>query len=83
MNWISNYDLFLFDLDGLLVDTEKLHFEAYKRLCSRFGYELAWDFMATFRWPTQVLMACERRSFRTLREVTLGTTTISKKNKSI
>ena len=46
MQWIKNYDLFLFDLDGLLVDTEKLHFEAYKRLCSRYGYELAWGFMS-------------------------------------
>ena len=38
------YDVFLFDCDGLLVDTEPLHFEAYRRLCARHGYPLEWDF---------------------------------------
>jgi len=44
MHWIERFDLFLFDFDGLLVDTERLHFQAYQTLCLRHGYELAWGF---------------------------------------
>lgn len=44
MRWIEKFDLFLFDLDGLLVDTEKLHFEAYRALCKQHGHRLDWDF---------------------------------------
>lgn len=43
MNWIQHYDLFLFDFDGLLVDTERLHFRAYQDLCLRRGFTLPWD----------------------------------------
>ncbi len=43
MNWIQNFDLFLFDFDGLLVDTENLHFRAYQELCQRRGNALPWD----------------------------------------
>jgi beta-phosphoglucomutase len=44
MHWIQNYQLFLFDFDGLLVDTERVHFAAYAELCRRYGYALPWDF---------------------------------------
>lgn len=44
MDWIYKYDLFLFDFDGLLVNTEQLHFEAYKRMLLSRGVELNWDF---------------------------------------
>jgi len=44
MRWIEKFDLFLFDLDGLLVNTEKLHYEAYQSLCSYYGYTLPWNF---------------------------------------
>jgi beta-phosphoglucomutase len=44
MNWIQGYQLFLFDFDGLLVDTEQLHFAAYRELCRRHGCEMNWDF---------------------------------------
>src|ERR1700722_1091961 len=44
MNWIQDYQLFLFDFDGLLVDTEPLHFESYQQLCRRHGCELLWSF---------------------------------------
>lgn len=44
MHWIERFDLFLLDLDGLLVDTEALHYEAYKTLCARYDYELPWTF---------------------------------------
>lgn len=43
LNWILQYQLFLFDFDGLLVDTEPLHFLAYQQMCKERGYELPWD----------------------------------------
>lgn len=44
MQWVQNYQLFLFDFDGLLVDTEKLHYASYLELCDRRGCPLDWDF---------------------------------------
>lgn len=44
MSWIHNYQLFLFDFDGLLVNTEEAHYLAYKRMCSDRGINLDWDF---------------------------------------
>ncbi len=44
MEWIKQFDFFLFDLDGLLVDTERLHFNAYKEMCHRRGFNLDWSF---------------------------------------
>ncbi|MCH9609645.1 MAG: Protein CbbY [Chlamydiales bacterium] len=43
MDWIHNYQLFLFDFDGLLADTEKLHFLAYKTALANRGWQLNWD----------------------------------------
>ncbi len=42
--WIDQFDLFLLDFDGLLVDTERLHFAAYQALCQKHGCRLTWDF---------------------------------------
>lgn len=44
MHWINDYQLFLFDFDGLLVNTEELHYMAYQRMCSANGFQLDWDF---------------------------------------
>lgn len=44
MDWIHNYQLFLFDFDGLLVNTEELHYFAYKKMCSARGFNLDWNF---------------------------------------
>lgn len=44
MHWIHNYQLFLFDFDGLLVNTEEIHFAAYKRMCKLYGFDLSWNF---------------------------------------
>lgn len=44
MQWIHHYQLFLFDFDGLLVNTEQLHFDAYRKMLRDRGYSLAWDF---------------------------------------
>jgi HAD superfamily hydrolase (TIGR01509 family) len=43
MQWIHKFDLFLCDFDGLLVNTEELHFLAYREMCQRRGYVLTWD----------------------------------------
>ncbi len=37
-------DAFLFDLDGLLVDSEPLHYEAFCTTCAKFGFNVPWDF---------------------------------------
>lgn len=44
MLWIDQFDLFLFDFDGLLVNTEELHYLAYKRMCLKRGFVLDWSF---------------------------------------
>lgn len=45
MLWTKKWDLFLFDLDGLLVETEKLHYQAYVLVCAKRGYTLDWSFL--------------------------------------
>lgn len=44
MQWIHDYDLYLFDFDGLLVNTEELHHKAYQTMCAGRGYKLTWTF---------------------------------------
>lgn len=44
MDWLNSYQLFLFDFDGLLVDTERLHYQSYIQMCAQRGYVLDWDF---------------------------------------
>lgn len=44
MQWINRYQLFLFDFDGLLVNTEHIHYQAYLTMCARRGYSLKWSF---------------------------------------
>ena len=44
MHWIHDYQLFLFDFDGLLVNTEEIHYLAYKRMCRANGFDLKWSF---------------------------------------
>lgn len=43
MKWIEDYQLFLFDFDGLLVNTEELHLAAYQQMCKQRGFSLSWD----------------------------------------
>ncbi len=42
---LSNYNFVFFDFDGLLVNTEHLHFEAYKNMCLSRGFILPWNFL--------------------------------------
>ena len=44
MHWLTNYQLFLFDFDGLLVETEHLHYQAYILMCKKRGVKLNWSF---------------------------------------
>lgn len=44
MNWIQDYQLFLFDFDGLLVNTEELHYSAYKKMLEEQGIAFDWSF---------------------------------------
>lgn len=43
MEWIHHYQLFLFDFDGILVNTEELHYRAYLKMCANRGFFLKWD----------------------------------------
>lgn len=44
MDWIKKYDLFLFDFDGLLVNTELMHYQAYVNMMKARGVDFDWDF---------------------------------------
>jgi beta-phosphoglucomutase len=44
MKWVSKFDFFIFDFDGLLVNTESLHFEAYRLMLASRGIDWKWDF---------------------------------------
>ena len=45
MRWIKDFELFLFDLDGLLVNTENVHYQAYINMLNRRGFKLDWSFL--------------------------------------
>lgn len=42
----NRYDAILFDFDGVLVDSEPVHFECWKEVLAPFGVELGWDMYA-------------------------------------
>ncbi|MFI5344131.1 MAG: HAD family hydrolase, partial [Chlamydiales bacterium] len=44
MDWIHRFQLFLFDFDGLLVNTEHLHYQAYVNMLTRRGCVVDWSF---------------------------------------
>ncbi|MEM8727529.1 MAG: HAD family phosphatase [Chlamydiota bacterium] len=44
MSWIFDYSPIFFDLDGLLVNTEHLHFKAYREMLHGNGVSFPWDF---------------------------------------
>lgn len=60
MQWILQFQLYLFDLDGLLVNTEELHYKAYKRMLHDRGYNLLWDFPKYFSIAQQDAEAPKR-----------------------
>lgn len=44
MKWVDDYQLFLFDFDGLLVNSEPIHYQAYVDMCARRGFVLQWSY---------------------------------------
>jgi len=44
MKWIREFQLFLFDFDGLLVNTEHIHLQAYTNVLAKQGRDLGWSF---------------------------------------
>lgn len=44
MDHFSDYQLYLFDFDGLLVNTEEQHYEAYRRMLESRGVKFNWSF---------------------------------------
>lgn len=44
MHWIKDYQLVLLDFDGLLVNTEEIHYRAYQKMCALHGITLDWGF---------------------------------------
>src|SRR5438034_1331570 len=44
MHWIRHFQLFLFDFDGLLVNTEHLHYQAYVDMLARHDCHVHWSF---------------------------------------
>ena len=44
MHWILEYSPIFFDFDGLLVNTEHLHYQAYKEMMEEYGSSFPWDF---------------------------------------
>ena len=63
MDWIQEYQLFLFDLDGLLVNTEEIHYRAYCEMCKGRGYKLPWSFSEYFRIAQLDAKAPERHIY--------------------
>ena len=44
MSWILEYSPIFFDFDGLLVNTEHLHFQAYQTMLENRGVSFPWSF---------------------------------------
>lgn len=42
----GHYDAILFDFDGVLVDSEPVHFECWREVIAPFGVDLTWDVYA-------------------------------------
>src|SRR5437660_132688 len=48
MKWIHDFQLFLFDFDGLLVNTEHLHYQAYVNVLAKRGHAINLSFANFF-----------------------------------
>lgn len=64
MDFTRNYQLFLFDLDGLLVNSEELHYRAYCTMLKQRGFDLPWDFAAYFQIAQQAADAPQRAIYK-------------------
>jgi beta-phosphoglucomutase len=44
MKWIHKFQFFLFDFDGLLVDTDYLHYQSYIDTIKSLGHDFDWSY---------------------------------------
>ena len=68
-SWVDNYKLFLFDFDGLLVNTEELHFAAYAQMCRKRGFELDWTLNQFFSAAHMGEMSLQKALFEKFPEL--------------
>jgi HAD superfamily hydrolase (TIGR01509 family) len=45
-SFLPRYDSILFDFDGVLADTEPLHFRCWQQILIEFGVDVQWDWFA-------------------------------------
>ncbi len=72
MSWIKNYQLFLFDFDGLLVNTEALHLAAYQQMLREQGFHLSLNQLQYCRiahFESTGLMKTIHEQFPALKEI--------------
>lgn len=74
MRTLEAIDLFLFDLDGLLVDTEMLHWKAYRSMCEIFGCRLDWEYSAYLQLAGGSSDGIQRRLHQELPQLFSGRT---------
>jgi len=43
LNGVSKHDAILFDFDGVLADTERVHFECWNQVLAPYGIQMSWD----------------------------------------
>ncbi len=70
----GSVDLFLFDLDGLLVDTEQLHWTAYQAMCQLFGCTMDWDYPTYLRVAGGSADGIQQRLRREMPQLFIGRT---------
>jgi HAD superfamily hydrolase (TIGR01509 family) len=72
MDCFQKFDAFFFDFDGLLVDTEQLHMNAYQMTLQNHGIDLNWDFTTYCKYAhesTKVLSEAVYAHAPKLREI--------------
>ncbi len=66
MKQLAGYSLFLFDFDGLLVNTEELQFKAYQLMCAEYDLVMPWDFSTYCQFTHQSTEVFRTELFRSL-----------------
>jgi beta-phosphoglucomutase len=66
MRWIHHYQLFLFDFDGILVNTEHFHYKAYLKMCEDRGFTLNWNERTYIRHAMHTATGLKEGIYRTL-----------------
>lgn len=63
---MPTYDSILFDFDGVLADTEPLHYQCWKEILKPYGIDLEWDLYAEafIGWSDRMMLAqfCDKAS---------------------